>query len=322
MPNLLRKVATMPTALWVDSIAHVPLVGETLDAIAATKNPDARPVFVLYDLPNRDCSARSSAGELSVEHGGVGRYKAEVVDRIAGQLRAHPKQHAAFIIEPDSLANLATNLGVAKCAASEQAYRESIAYALKTLSAANATLYLDAGHAGWLGWDENRRKIANVFADVLALAGDARAIRGFAVNVSGYDPVDGEEPKGDGNPCSNETKYVAKLSETLATVGIHNKGFIVDTSRNGVAGARTKPGNWCNVKGAGLGPRPRADAGPLVDAYLWVKPPGDSDGTSDPASARYDANCSSADAMPNAPEAGAWFAAYLALLAQHANPPL
>jgi endoglucanase len=40
-------------------------------------------------------------------------------------------------------------------------------------------------------------------------------------------------------------------------------------------------GNWCNPPGAGLGHRPAVlpDRNfPLLDAYLWVKTPGQSDG--------------------------------------------
>lgn len=41
--------------------------------------------------------------------------------------------------------------------------------------------------------------------------------------------------------------------------------------------------------GAGLGPRPSTDTGnDLIDSIVWVKPPGESDGTSDTSSTRYD----------------------------------
>lgn len=76
--------------------------------------------------------------------------------------------------------------------------------------------------------------------------------------------------------------------------------FVTDTSRNGdgpndMAAYAADPydqppsvitslraGNWCNPPGAALGPAPRAvpqpDLFPLLDAYLWVKTPGESDG--------------------------------------------
>ena len=43
-------------------------------------------------------------------------------------------------------------------------------------------------------------------------------------------------------------------------------------------------GNWCNPPASGLGLKPTASTGvPLLDAYLWVKTPGQSDGQCDAA---------------------------------------
>lgn len=62
------------------------------------------------------------------------------------------------------------------------------------------------------------------------------------------------------------------------------------------------------MKGTGFGVRPTTDTGDsLEDAFVWVKPGGESDGTSDSSSARYDAHCGYSDALQPAPEAGTWF---------------
>ena len=61
----------------------------------------------------------------------------------------------SLIIEPDSLPNLVTNINLATCQASAAGYREGVAYALKSLNLPNVAMYLDAGHGGWLGWNEN-----------------------------------------------------------------------------------------------------------------------------------------------------------------------
>ena len=85
-------------------------------------------------------------------------------------------------------------------------------------------------------------------------------------------------------------------------------------------------GDWCNVKGTGFGIRPGpatdAQAASNLDAYVWIKPGGECDGTSDTSAARYDAHCGYADAFQPAPEAGTWFQAYFAQLVANANPPL
>jgi endoglucanase len=67
--------------------------------------------------------------------------------------------------------------------------------------------------------------------------------------------------------------------ELSALVG--GKHFVIDTSRNG--NGPYEEGDparrWCNPPGRALGETPTTrTAGPLVDAYLWVKRPGESDG--------------------------------------------
>jgi hypothetical protein len=51
----------------------------------------------------------------------------------------------------------------------------------------------------------------------------------------------------------------------------------VDDSR---VDRRIHAGNWCNQSGAGIGARPQAAPASGFDAYVWIKPPGESDGSS------------------------------------------
>lgn len=324
---LLKKVQSMPTGLWIDRIEQVPQVSVWLDDAAQQSKKAGKPVvpvLLVYNLPNRDCSAKASAGELSIEEDGEARYRSEFIDEIAKAFAARPEQRVAVILEPDSLPNVATNLGVKKCAESEDVYRSSIAYAVAKLSMPHVFLYLDAAHAGWLGWDANRAAMAKIYKEVLTAAGGVDRISGFATNVSNYNVLSGDDGKKlePSNPCSDELTYVQKLAESLAAEGITDKGFIIDTARNGRGGIRTRWGNWCNIKGAGLGERPRAAPAPLVHAYFWVKPPGESDGVADASAARFDENCVGEDAHPGAPEAGQWFEPYFVELVKNANPPL
>jgi endoglucanase len=132
--------------------------------------------------------------------------------------------------------------------------------------------------------------------------------------------------------------------------------FVIDTSRNGQGPndmsayaaapynqpadivARLAAGNWCNPPGAGLGLRPTADtAVPLLDAYLWAKIPGQSDGSCDIAGGArawdytaYNPWNLTGDAQQHFdplwgmvdPAAGQWFPAQALQLAQNANPAL
>jgi endoglucanase len=134
--------------------------------------------------------------------------------------------------------------------------------------------------------------------------------------------------------------------------------FVVDTSRNGDGPNNMQAyagppydqpasvisvlagGSWCNPPGAGLGQRPTADTGtPLIDAYLWVKTPGESDGQCDAAGGvrAWDYAAYTQPGWPTTasaqqlfdplwglddPAAGAWFSQQALQLAQNANPAL
>jgi cellulose 1,4-beta-cellobiosidase len=323
----LERVRTYPTGIWIDSTVRVERIARSLDA--AERQSSARgqrvvPVFVLYDLPDRDCANKSATGEFLVAEGGERLYREQFVDVIAGLFRARPNQHSVVIVEPNALANLVTNMSVEKCARASIIQQHAIAYAVSKLSLPNVHVYLDAGHAGWLGWETHRDRLAQTVARVLELAGGAYRVRGFATNVANYNALTGDfgrrlEPS---NPCVNELSYVEKLSESLSRVGIYYKGFIIDTGRNGAPEVRSRWEQWCNLTQAGLGERPRVAPAPGIDAYFWVKPPGESDGCSEPSAPGFDAFCRSPDSAVNAPKAGEWFSRHFLSLVKHANPPL
>lgn len=83
--------------------------------------------------------------------------------------------------------------------------------------------------------------------------------------------------------------------------GDHATDELVDTARNGKV-VRGSWSSWCNIKGAGLGPRPQASPIPLA--------------------ARFDTGCKSVDSMPNAPEGGQWFAEHFIDMVRNAEPKL
>jgi cellulose 1,4-beta-cellobiosidase len=259
-----------------------------------------------------------------VDQNGEARYQQEFIDPIATEFAARPEQPVVVIYEPDSLANLATNMGLPKCKASRSVYKAATIYALRKFALSNVSVYLDAAHAGWLGWDDNRNKMVKVFKQVLHDAGGLHLIRGFATNLANYGHLTNRdlariEPT---NPCANELDYVRKLSATLEMYGLTGKGFVVDTSRNGRGNLRRKSGYWCNLQGAGLGERPKVDPETNIDAYYWIKTPGESDGVSEPTQPRFDPFCASPDSAKNAPQAGKWFESYFLDLVRNAEPPL
>lgn len=289
---------------------------------AAGASPPIAGTFVVYDLPDRDCAALASNGEYSIANNGLANYKL-YIDAIRALLVTYSDVKVILVIEPDSIANLVTNLSVAKCANAQAAYLAGVEYALAQLNLANVAMYLDAGHAGWLGWSANIGPAATLFGQIYSAAGKPAAVRGLATNVANYNAWSlttcPSYTSGDAN-C-DEQKYINALAPLLVSAG-YPAHFITDTSRNGVQPtAQNAWGDWCNVKGTGFGVRPTTSTGnTLEDAFVWVKPGGECDGTSNSTSARYDAHCGYSDALTPAPEAGTWFEAYFEQLLTNANP--
>ncbi|KAK7964967.1 hypothetical protein PG988_009971 [Apiospora saccharicola] len=314
------KVADVGSFLWIDTIENIAKVQPAIDD---TPCEDILGL-VIYDLPGRDCAAKASNGELAYNE--LPRYKSEYIDPIVAILKKNPNTAFALLIEPDSLPNLVTNADLSACKNSKTAYEEGVAYALKNLNLPNVVMYIDAGHGGWLGWDANLDPGAKELAKVYKNAGSPKQVRGFATNIAGWNAWDqspGEFSKASDakyNSCQNEKTYVQKFGAALKSAG-HPSHAIMDTGRNAVTGLRKEWGDWCNVDGAGFGKRPTADTGDSnTDAFVWGKPGGESDGTSDTGATRYDSFCGKDDAYKPAPEAGAWNQDYFEMLLKNANP--
>ena len=247
---------------------------------------------------------------------------------IAEIIKAYPNQAFALVIEPDSLPNLITNIDLESCQASAAGYREGVAYAISTLNLPNVVMYIDSGHGGWLGWDDNLKPGAEELASVYLDAGSPSQLRGIATNVAGWNQWDmtpgefADDPDGQYNKAQNEKLFLELFSPELEAAGMPGNA-IVDVGRSGNPGGRQEWGAWCNVVEAGFGRLPSTETGsPHADAFVWVKPGGESDGTSDQAADRFDEFCGRPDAFQPSPEAGQWNQAYFEMLVENANPPL
>lgn len=172
---------------------------------------------------------------------------------------------STVILEPDAVA--------AQClqGEAEEQRMQLIASAVNTLRAAGAAVYIDAGNPTWHSPD--------VMADRLRRAGIADAA-GFSLNVSNF------------YTTTENVRFGERLSRLIG-----GKHFVIDTSRNGRGSANNE---WCNPDGRALGASPTVETGHrLVDAFLWIKRPGESDGS-----------CN------GAPAAGRWFVEYALGLAK------
>jgi len=283
---------------------------------------------------------------------GIDTYKTKYIDPLAAVLAKYPQVPVIAVIEPDSLPNLATNRADPHCgnSATLNAYTIGIPYAVNKLSALrNVVMYLDAAHGGWLGWTNNMQSFAQTVNQLNVLS----KIRGFATNVANYQPIGVQCPQvgwclngqhqndlccadpcrleSQYNPANNELNYVMELYSQFANSG-SSPHFIVDTGRNAVPNMRSDCANWCNIRGAGVGLRPTTNTAnnTLIDAYYWLKTPGESDGCTQQLPdgsqcARFDSFCGSADSIgsqsgePRAPVAGNWFDFQVKQLASNAK---
>ncbi|KAH7120315.1 1, 4-beta cellobiohydrolase [Dactylonectria estremocensis] len=325
MATAAAKVADVPSFQWMDTFDHISLMKDTLADIrkqnAAGGNYAGQ--FVVYDLPDRDCAAAASNGEYSIANDGANKYK-NYINTVKTVIQTYSDIRIILVIEPDSLANLVTNMNVAKCSNAHDTYLTLTKYAVTTLNLPNVAMYLDAGHAGWLGWPANQSPAAQLFAGIYKDAGKPAALRGLATNVANYNgwSLSSAPSYTSGNSVYDEKGYVNAMGPLLEANGWPGAHFITDQGRSGKQPTgQSAWGDWCNAKGTGFGTRPTSNTGhSLLDAFVWIKPGGESDGTSDTSAARYDYHCGYSDALQPAPEAGTWFQAYFEQLLTNANP--
>jgi endoglucanase len=242
-PVIRDKVVSQPASHWLSTVNLGTIESEVSTYVGAAAAAGQLPVLTVYGIPNRDCGGASAGGASD-----LGQYQTWIGD-IARGLAGRP---AIVVLEPDSIA-LQTCLSAAEISARDQALRT----ATQTLKASgtSAKVYLDAGHSTW--------NSASDQAGRLVAAGVADA-DGFYTNVSNF------------NPTASEAAYGRAIISALAGQGVPGKHQVIDTSRNGGAS-----GDWCADDNTDrrVGPYPTTATNDAnVDAYLWVKPPGEADG--------------------------------------------
>ncbi|WP_203842955.1 glycoside hydrolase family 6 protein [Winogradskya humida] len=151
---------------------------------------------------------------------------------------------AIVIIEPDSLGDFSC-----LSAGQKQTRNTLLAFAARMFAekAPNTWAYLDGANPRWTP--------AGTMAKRLEDAGVAR-VHGFTVNVANYVDTAGAQ------------QYAEDIRKKLGTT----TGYVIDTSRNG----NGHGGEWCNPPGRRIGAASTADPAAL---QLWIKNPGNSDGT-------------------------------------------
>lgn len=265
----LRRIAEAPIALWVTG-DPVAVEHQVRDRMAAAAEQQTTPIFVAYNIPGRDCGRYSAGGAPD-----AATYRIWM----ASLARGLGEGRAVVILEPDAVSHMIAG----DCLSGAQAQERDalLREAIRTLRAKpHTTVYLDAGNPSWI-------TDTTALADALRRAG-GREATGFALNVANF----------------NTTDATVAYGRAVASA-LGGARFVIDTSRNG-AGRYPDPQvngapSWCNPPGRALGQPPSTQTGLRdVDAFLWIKGPGDSDGS----------------CRPGEPAAGHWWPDYALGLAR------
>ncbi len=428
LASQMSVVGNTPVFVWMDHIGAIyggAAAGGRMSlaqhiAAAASQANGAEIVvqLVIYDLPDRDCAALASNGELSIAGNdtvtgptgaketltgsGLQEYESDYITPIVQALQAAPSNvRFVLVIEDDSLPNIVTNTGysfsLANCVAANGGqsyptysmtgvYVEAIQYALNQFHALpNAYNYLDIGHHGWLGWTEGASLAFPFYASVVkGTTAQFASLDGIITNTANYGPtkepymtateeIGGNEVESatfySYDPEIDEADYAQEFYTGLTGAGFPSTiGFLIDTSRNGWGGSarptgpststdlntfvnatkideRDDMGQWCNQENQGIGAFPTVSPGGATNllAYVWVKPPGESDGdypngdtnaahlalgashgdeNCDPAHDNTLANGMAVNSIPNSPPAGDFWLTEFLQDVQNAYPPI
>jgi endoglucanase len=370
---LVDRMEAFPRAVWFTGGTPAQVEQQVRETMAQATVEHAVPVLVAYDIPGRDCAQYSAGGALTQAgyqawiNGfavGLGKGRAVVIlepDALGNlpsdcgrSTTSYPFTDAERYAEIQYAVNaLEAQPGAAVYLDGTNSAWQSVG----TITQRLLTADVQAAQGVFLNVSNYQRTPDLVdygtwISDCIAIVTDPSSA--FYRNPGGCASQYYPATSSDFSTWGLTTAWYAQnMGNSVATTH-----FVIDTSRNGdgpnsmhayarppydqpaSAIATLASGNWCNPPDSGLGFRPATSTGvPLLDAYLWVKTPGQSDGQCDAAGGvrAWDYTAYSrpgwpADAASQAlfdplwgiddPAAGAWFPQQALQLAQDASPAL
>lgn len=344
------RLSKIPSASWLAYGSPEFVEGKVRDIVNRASAKEQLPVLAIYNIPYRDCALYSAGGAIDSSAyrewilglaRGIGDRSAIVILEPDGLGVIPWHRTLGGDIEgcrPE---------GQDEAAAARR--YEELRGAVAILSERpGVKIYLDGTGSSWLAPGEIASRL--IKADVAKVAG-------FFLNVSNFETDDRVIPyarwvsdcialvtRGGLDPRECPSQYSPATFDDekswAATDKVYDRLFlrtglkrdpsrqkhaVIDTSRNGrgswkpPAGRYRDPEVWCNPPGRGLGRLPSLESGdPYVDAFLWVKVPGESDGEC----LRGTPGPADPERGVKAPSAGQWFPAQARELIELAAPPL
>jgi endoglucanase len=169
---ILFNTLVQPQAVWLTGGTPTDVAANVEKTLLEAAEERARAVFVLYNIPGRDCGGFSAGGAQTTPD-----YEAWI-DAVA---TAIGDRRAVIIPEPDGLANLPSDCGLDPTGQLTADRYTQLTYAIDALESLPGTrVYVDAGHSHW--------QAVGTIASRLVRAGLGRA-QGFSLNVSNYQPT-------------------------------------------------------------------------------------------------------------------------------------
>lgn len=217
------RIYGQPHAIWLDQYTHpgvnLPVLTKTLQAAAKAKQV---PELVVYSIPLRDLGQSSEGGFKNyADYLADNQQNAELIRKFFQSTGIHP----IVYLEPDSIP-LAVQYrrdhnGNEE---SQKIYADRIRVIkalIELYQAAEAKVFLEAGHSGWFDYgDEDLKRIASALNEANIQQAD-----GLATNVSNRQPVTAFQ-----QAQQTEAHYLRRLLPLLSNQKLDVR---VDTSRNG-----------------------------------------------------------------------------------------
>lgn len=251
---LINKVAKQPSAIWLVGPSESDLAANKDIATVARTSAEAAlqqtiPIYIFYAIPRRDaCANYSKGGFLTPAE--YSTWVDTIKDTLVGD--------AVIILEPDALAHT-DEINCINPQQRDERYSllESTVQKLAEHPKVTA-VYIDVGNSEW---KPNPQELV----EPLKKSGIDSA-RGISVNIASF----------------VATQNTVVWSQRLVRMIGGNKGVAIDTSRNGKGvpdSTVTGTARWCNPSGRGIGQQPTTNVlTPHIDAYIWGKTIGESDG--------------------------------------------